>query len=155
MKDRIKNDFPELYTKKGILTKTAPKRYECSCGNRFNKTKSISFGGLGFAIPTCDNCKNRAKLSVSYGIWNRMINNQIEHEDFILELVESRTAIEKIELEDALHKHFPKYDGWALSYLVYYGYLEVDKEKRDNSGEIIYSLNLDKDRYTRYEKNIR
>lgn len=152
MLNQIKDEFPELFTKKGTLSKAAPKRYICACGNQFNKTKSISFGGIGFAIPTCDNCYAKAKESIAYIIWTRMSNNQIEHEDFILELAKDRLTIEKSELQDILAKHFPKYDGKALSHLVYYGYLKVDIEKRDNFGIIEYSLNANKDRNKRYER---
>ncbi|MCK1999889.1 hypothetical protein MZM54_00645 [[Brevibacterium] frigoritolerans] len=152
MLSRIKNEFPELFTIKGMLKKVAPKRYKCECGNEFNQTKTINFGGIGFSIATCNKCQKKAKESIAYIIWMRMVNNQIEHEDFILDVVRKSATITKEDLNLEVNNQFKNYTGKALSHLVYFGYLNVNIRKRDELGIIEYSINLNKDNTNRYER---
>jgi hypothetical protein len=153
MLTRVKSEFPELFTKKDeTLKKNAPKRFKCECGNEFNKTKSLHFCGIGFAIPACEKCDRKAKESRSFIIWTRMVHNQIEHEDFILDLVQKHTTIVKDDLESALNKQFKDRYSKALSHLVYFGYLNVDPYKRDELGIIEYFINTSKDLNNRYER---
>ncbi|KXY51332.1 hypothetical protein AT268_33165 [Bacillus cereus] len=146
----VKKEFPELYTKRGVVKKQKPKQFKCDCGNEFNKTKKVNFGWVGFAIPVCSECGGKAKKSVLYNIWKRMINNQIEQEDFILNVVMSNPSISKERIQMLLAEKFDE-SREALGYLVYFGYLQVDKEKRDTLKHIEYTVNQEKDLSHRYE----
>lgn len=148
---KIPVEYPELYTKKGELSKREPKKYICECGHAFNKTQKLNFPGIGFAIPVCTECGNKGKASTAHGIWKRMKNRQIEQEDYILEVVTERSSIQYEELEQIMRARFEGYSGEALRYLVYFGYMNVDKELRDNQGIVVYSINRKKDLVARYE----
>lgn len=147
----VKKEFPELFTKKGVVRKTEPKRYKCQCGNTFNKVKRYNMGGLGFGIPVCSECGERAEKSVTNKIWSRLINHQIEQEDFILNAVMNNPSISKEQLNSLLNEKFATKTN-ALGHLVYFGYLPVDKEKRDTLKIIEYKINKEKDLLHRYEK---
>lgn len=147
----VKNEFPDLYTKRGLVRKTEPKRYKCKCGNSFNKIQRFNVGGLGFGIPVCTECGERAEKSVANKIWSRLINHQIEQEDFILNAVIDNPSISKEQLNTLLNEKFATKTN-ALGHLVYFGYLTVDKEKRDTLKIIEYKINKEKDLLHRYEK---
>jgi NAD-dependent SIR2 family protein deacetylase len=152
MLEKIKTEFPELYTQKNKLRKTSPKRFQCECGNEFNKTQSVRYGGIGFSIPRCEECGKKAKETKAFIVWTRMIDNQIEEEDFILELVKMHKTIVKEEVQTKTKSVFKNSRGKALSHLVYFGYLQVDKEKRDINGIVEYSINDKKNSNNRYER---
>lgn len=152
MMTRIKEEFPELFTKKGVIKKTAPKRYQCACGHAFNKTKTVKIGGLGFGVPLCSGCGQRVKEAVSYAVWQRLVNGQVEKEDVLLELVSAHTTILKDELLKLAEEQVPNVKGNALGFLVYYGYLKVNEEKRDRWNMIEYSINPKKNAEKRYER---
>jgi hypothetical protein len=151
MLSTVKKEFPELYTKKGELRKTEPKRFVCKCGHAFNKTKSVRVGGIVFGVRACEKCGEKVKESPSYSIWKRMINNQIEQEDFILNEVIQNSNIEKDQLQELINNQF-KTDDHALGHLVYFGYLQVDTEKRDTLNRIEYTVNPNKNLSARYER---
>ncbi|MEK3956097.1 MULTISPECIES: hypothetical protein [unclassified Psychrobacillus] len=154
MLEMIQQEFPEIFTKHKKLTKRQPKIYVCSCGNEFNKTKKYNVGGLGFGIPYCEKCGNKAFTSKAYIVWSRMENNQIEEEDFILKMLGDHGQLNKEDLMAKLKENFPNTSGRALGFLVYYGYLNVDKKLRDEDGIIKYSINDQKNNKKRYEKLI-
>lgn len=152
MLSTVKEEFPEIYTKAGKLRKQEPKRFLCSCGHAFNKTKNTRVGGFVFGSPICEKCGNRAKEAKSYSVWKRMIDGQIEIEDFILNVVTEHPSIEKEELMKKVEDAFPKHHANALGHLVYFGYLEVDKEKRDTMNRVEYTINPNKNLSKRYER---
>lgn len=151
MLTNIQNEFPEIFTKQGILKKREPKKYKCDCSNDFSKTKvTAKIMGLTFASPICDKCGNRGKENLAYNVWKRMSNHQVKQEDFILNIVQEKGTIIKEELEKmVLSKFGEKTD--ALGTLVYFGYLNVDISKRDRCGVIEYSINTKKNLEKRYE----
>lgn len=151
MLSTVKNDFPELFTQKGELRKQKPKRFQCKCGHKFNKTKSVRLGGIGFGIPNCDKCGEKAKESTSYSVWKRMINNQIEQEDFILNVVIEKPSILKEDLQAIINEKF-SIDAHALGHLVYFGYLQVDANKRDTMNRVEYTINPNKNLSARLER---
>lgn len=152
MLPKVKEEFPELFTQKGVIRKTAPKRYQCKCGHAFNQTKTVSVGGIGFGILACSKCGERVKESTSYNVWNRLVSGQIEKEDILLDLVTTHDTILKDDLLILAEKQLPGVKTNALGFLVYYGYLKVDEEKRNNSNIIEYSINEKKNAERRYEK---
>lgn len=151
MVSKVKETFPELYTKRGELSKREPKKYQCSCGHPFFKLKTtLRLPGITFASPICEQCGKKAKENIAYNIWKRMENHQLEQEDFILNTVAERTVIEKKELESLLAEQFQE-TTQALGTLVYFGYLIVDAQKRDEEGVVEYRINSLKDLENRYE----
>lgn|GEM_PF-6531402 len=151
LNSKIKDLFPELYTKKGKLIKREPYKYECiNCRNSFNKTRTIKIGGIGFGIKECAVCGNKGKDSISYNIWKRASRGEIEQEDFILNLVVERGVIDKEVLLDKVYEKFG-FISDAIGTLVYFGYLTVDKEKRDTYGIIEYSIGDKTDIENRFE----
>lgn len=151
MLPNVKKEFPELFTQKGELKKREPKRYRCHCGHEFSKTKLVKLPGITFGVAACDKCSGKGKESDSYSVWKRMVNNQIEQEDFILKTVQKHPSISKEELEILIKGQFKK-DTHALGHLVYFGYLKVDDEKRNQHGQIEYTINPKKNLSKRYER---
>lgn len=149
MYSEVKNLFPELYTRRGTLTKREPKKYVCSCGHTFNRTVSLRVGGIVFGQKTCEKCGKRATDSTAYNVWKRMVNGQVEQEDFILNTVKSSKTMIKEELKEQLNKQFTSSTN-ALITLVYFDYLLVNESKRENEGIIEYTVNLNKDLNKRY-----
>ena len=148
---RMKDEFPELFTKQGFLKKREPKKYKCSCGHTFSKTKKTNIlMGIQFAIPLCDVCGEKGTDNIAYNVWVRLNNKQMEQEDFILNTVNKHGTITKEEVERKLSNSFLKKTD-ALSTLVYYGYLQVDAVKRDKWNMIEYSINPNKELDKRYE----
>jgi len=151
MYSNVKSDFPDIFTKRGELIKREPKKYQCDCGHSHSTLKTTGFiMGMGFASSQCPKCGKRGKDNVSYNIWKRMINNQIREEDFILNIVLKEKTITKERLQTLLHEKFGKVSH-ALGTLVYFGYLHVDSEKRDNLGVVEYSINAKKNLNQRLE----
>lgn len=150
MVSKVKDEFPELYTKQGVLKKREPKKYKCDCGYEFSKTKNTSVMGMTFGSPICEKCRNRGKENITYNIWMRMKNTQIEQEDFILNTVKEYGTIRMEELEDLLFNTFSERTN-AIGTLVYFDYLTVDAIKKEKWNMIEYSINTKKVLDERYE----
>lgn len=151
MMSNLIKEFPEIHTKQGKLKKRQPEKYICDCGNKFSRLKTTgNFGGLKFGSPICSECGRRAKDNLSYNVWKRASLGQVEQEDFILNTVKEYGAITKDKLEVLILKRFQK-DKKALGNLVYFGYLNVNMEKRDKLGIIEYTINPEKNLEKRYE----
>lgn len=151
MLTNVQNEFPEIFTKQGNLKKREPKKYKCDCNNDFSKTKiTAKIMGLTFASPICDKCGKKGKENLAYNVWKRMINHQVEQEDFILNIVQERVTIIKEELEELVLNNFSEKTN-ALGTLVYFGYLKVDTKKRDKWGIVEYSINQKKNLEKRFE----
>lgn len=147
----VKSEFPNLFTKKGVLKKKAPIRFDCTCGHHFTKTSTARLLDLVFSIHTCPECGKRVKESPNFSVWKRMMDHQIEAEDFILETVLNRGAILKDDLKPLIQERFGK-ENRALGFLVYFGYLKVDIEKRDTLNIVEYTINPEKVLNKRYER---
>lgn len=150
--------FPELYTTKGTLRKLEPKKYICNrCGKKHSKTFALNFTGIGFAIPRCPNCnaegKENNRENKELNVWTRMVNGQIKEEDLILNTVFQNGIITKEKLESVIKMDFNNPTRKSIGYLVYWGYLAVDKKLREDEGIIQYSLgnkDIYSDRIERY-----
>jgi hypothetical protein len=160
MLPKIKIDFPELYTKTGKLRKKEPYRFKCDCGNEFNKKTATGRNlVMTFATSRCKLCGSKAKETAAYNVWKRMINNQIEQEDFILKVVSANPFILRERLETIVESVFQKdnntlfkKDVNALGHLVYFGYIKVNEHKRDVMKVIEYTINENKELSKRYER---
>ena len=151
MFSKVKELFPELYTKRGELIKREPKKYKCkNCGDEFSKTEKVTLSGITFGFKTCDKCGHKGEDSISYNVWVRMKKDQVQQEDYILNEIAARGTILKDELQDLLNSKFNNKTD-ALGTLVYFGYLIVDKEKRDKHGIIEYSLGNKENFENRFE----
>lgn len=140
MYSKVIRMFPELYTKRGKLIKREPKKYECTnCGNKFSKTRDVTLGGIGFGFKDCDKCGHKGVDSKPYNVWVRMSKGQIKQEDYILNEVKFRQKVLLDDLQETLKLRFDNKTD-AIGTLVYFGYLEVNKEKRDIENIIEYSL---------------
>lgn len=151
MMSKVKDEFPDIYTKQGKIRKREPKKYKCDCGHSFSRLKTVGdFGGIKFGSPICPGCGNKAKDNLSHNVWKRAINGQFEEEDFILNTVKEHGLITKEDLQEILSNKFGNNTN-ALGTLVYFGYLNVDAKKRDDLGIIEYSINPKKSLESRYE----
>ena len=153
MLPRVRKEFPELYTNKGELRKREPMRYKCDCGNSFSEMKKVNYNGYVIMYPICNLCGEKANLSTSYKVWKRMVNKQIEQEDFILKVVNNNPFITKTSIQRLMKMQFEN-DVNALAHLVYFGYLKVNEEKRDRLDILEYTVNSKKDLTSRYENII-
>lgn len=156
MSDRMKEEFPKLYTYHGKVSKKAPKKYKCDCGNEFNKTKKHRVGGVVFGIKECPECGDRAKNSLDYDIWSRLVVGDIKKEDYILTEIIKKGVVDKKTILEKLNNKFEDAEDYlghstALGTLCYFGYLKVNKYKRDELGKIEYSVNENKDLQNRYK----
>lgn len=157
LNDKVKELFPELYTKQGKLKKREPHKYICpNCSTEFSKTQKLDFAWISFGLKTCTNCGNKGNDSIKYNIWKRMSNGEIEIEDFILNTVIEHGEISQDDLKNSVIenfgeevKHYSSVKG--LGTLVYYGYLTVDSDKRDNEGIVIYSIGQKENLENRFE----
>jgi hypothetical protein len=142
--------FPEIYTKSGALKKREPKKYICDCGHEFSKTVAVRLPGITFGLKTCEKCGRKGKDNPAYNVWKRMVNKQIEQEDFILNTVKERGIITREDLENLLNQSFKEHTD-ALGTLVYFGYLNVNDDKRDHLGIVEYHINPKKSLDKRFE----
>ena len=106
--------------------------------------------GIVFGSPLCKKCGKKAHHNVSYNVWTRMVNQQIDQEDYILNVVKEKGQIEKEELTMLLDEKYEVVTN-ALGHLVYYGYLKVDPTKKEKFNCIEYSVTTEKSLETRYE----
>lgn len=151
MLERIKSEFPELYTKTGKFSKKEPKRYKCECGHTFNRTKNKRIGGIGFGFIVCEECGEKGKRNEVHGIWKRMINNQIEQEDFLLKTIKEHKEISKETLSELATKEFEEVTREALGSLCYFGYLMIQKKNVNGVETIHYSIKEGVDTESRYQ----
>lgn len=151
---RMKSEFPELYTKTGKLSKKKPKHFVCECGHTFNRTQNQTVGGFKIGVIICEECGNSGKKNVAHDVWERMMNTQMQQEDFLLEVIKERGSIEKKELiqlqEEAFPGNYESYERKALGYLCYFGYLNVKKEVTNDKNLFYYSINPEIDTDSRY-----
>lgn len=151
MLSRVRLEYPGIYTTKGKLKSREPKKYICDCGNGFSSLKSTFVtSGMKFGSPICKECGKKAKDNIEFNIWKRMVNDQIEQEDCIINIVMEHGCIQKETLDSLIKERFANKTN-ALGTLVYFGYLLVDKEKRDGTGVVEYSVNNKKDLSNRNE----
>lgn len=151
MLSTIPQHFPEIFTQKGVLRKQEPKRFKCTCGHMFTQTQTVRLSGMIFGVKVCPSCGERVKENPTYSVWKRMASNQIAIEDFILNVVSEQPAITKEALLAIVEEKFGKEQG-ALGHLAYFGYLQVDKEKRDTQNIIQYTINPEKNLNQRIER---
>lgn len=157
LNDKVKVLFPELYTKQGKLKRREPHKYICpNCSTEFSKTQKLDFAWISFGLKTCTNCGHKGEDSVKYNVWKRISNGEIEVEDFILNTIIKHREILQDDLKELVIekfgnnvKNFSSVKG--LGTLVYYGYLAVDADKRDNEGVVVYSIGKKKDLENRFE----
>lgn len=147
---KVKEEFPELYTKQGTLTKRGPKKYTCVCGHTFSKTKNKRGMGMTVSIPICETCGKRGKRNLACDIWKRVKSGEIEQEDFILNVVKEREVIELEELETLLSETFATPTN-ALRTLAYFGYLQIDQRKKEKWNMNEYHIDTSKNLEERYE----
>lgn len=154
MLSSVKEEFPEIFTKvKGTLRKNGVKRFNFDhCGHSSDSAKGSLFMSALLGIKQCKKCGGDVKESIAYSVWKRMLDNQIEEEDFILNMVQEHGVILKDDLKAMIESRYGKDDSEALGFLCYFGYLNVDRDKRDNLGIIEYSINSDKNLSKRYER---
>lgn len=154
MFERMKNEFPELYTKTGKLSKRSPKRFICECGHTFNRYRTQTVGGFKLGVLVCDECGELGKRNPAYSIWERMVSTQMQQEDFLIEIIKEKGSIEKKELIQLQEKAFPdtceSYERTALGYLCYFSFLKVQKKIIDGEKVFSYSINPEIDTDRRY-----
>lgn len=159
MLNHVRKDFPELFTVNGRFKKRKPAKYKCVCGNTFSteKTSYHNLGGLGvgFSVGICKECGAQCKRNPSHVMWERLTYSQIEMEEFILEIVTVEPGIRQEIVKQRTEKVFEAKDYNALSYLCYYGYLNVDTSENEAGRPVVkYSVNPDVDTERRYKKRI-
>lgn len=148
----LKEDFPELFTKKGKMTRQEPKKYICEAGHEFNRTQSLTIDGITFGRIICPKCNRKGQRKVSYAVWRRATTGQMEVEDFILQMIDKRKNVRQDHVYMELEENFgPNYNQAALGFLVYHGYLKVDQALKGEHNIIRYSINPEKDWKKRYE----
>lgn len=148
----VRKDFPQLFTKTGKFSEREPKKYICTAGHEFNRTRKLTIDGFVFGRMICPKCNQKGERRKEYGIWKRVTTGQLEVEEQILRILDKRKNVIKEHLQLELDEYFgTDYNQDALGFLVYFGYLKVDTFLKDNHDIIRYSINQEMDWKKRYE----